>query len=48
MRDFSISIRNAITKYGIVNDPVYGEMYAFEVDGFGSGELSFNLATARD
>jgi meiotically up-regulated gene 157 (Mug157) protein len=39
MHNFSVSIRNAITKYGIVNDPVYGQVYAFEVDGFGSGML---------
>ena len=37
MHNFSQSIRAAITTYGIVNDPVYGNVYAFEVDGFGSG-----------
>lgn len=40
MHNFSANIRNAITKYGIVNDPVYGQVYAFEVDGFGSGTCS--------
>jgi meiotically up-regulated gene 157 (Mug157) protein len=39
MRKFAGQIRDAINKYGIVNDPVYGEVYAFEVDGFGSGKL---------
>ncbi|CZR60923.1 related to Meiotically up-regulated gene 157 protein [Phialocephala subalpina] len=36
MHNFAGSIRDAITKYGIVNDPTYGQVYAFEVDGFGS------------
>jgi len=36
MHNFAQSIRAAITQYGIVNDPVYGQVYAFEVDGFGS------------
>lgn len=35
---FAQSIRAAITAHGTVNDPVYGQVYAFEVDGFGSGE----------
>ena len=38
MHDFSQSIRAAITTHGIVQDPVYGKVYAFEVDGFGSGK----------
>lgn len=29
----------AIQKYGIVNHPKYGKIYAFEVDGFGSAYL---------
>jgi hypothetical protein len=37
MHNFSQSIRRAITQHGIVNDPTYGQVYAFEVDGFGSG-----------
>ena len=37
MHNFSQNIRSAITQYGIVNDPTYGQVYAFEVDGFGSG-----------
>jgi meiotically up-regulated gene 157 (Mug157) protein len=36
MHNFATSIKNAINKYGIVDDPVYGQVYAYEVDGFGS------------
>ncbi|KAH6719287.1 hypothetical protein DL95DRAFT_432171 [Leptodontidium sp. 2 PMI_412] len=36
MYNFAGRIRDAITKYGIVNDPTYGQVYAFEVDGYGS------------
>ncbi|KAI9641003.1 hypothetical protein NHQ30_010430 [Ciborinia camelliae] len=36
MHNFASSIRAAITKYGIVNDPTYGKVYAYEIDGFGS------------
>ncbi|KAF7928439.1 uncharacterized protein EAE98_005495 [Botrytis deweyae] len=36
MHTFASSIRASITKHGIVNDPVYGKVYAYEVDGFGS------------
>lgn len=43
MHNFAQSIRSAITQYGIVNDPIYGQVYAFEVDGFGSGMLPFLL-----
>lgn len=39
MHSFSQSIRDAICTHGIVNDPVYGDVYAFEVDGFGSGTI---------
>lgn len=35
MHDFAQSIKSAIKQYGIVNDDTYGEMYAYEVDGFG-------------
>lgn len=38
MHNFSGRIKDAITQYGIVNDPKYGQVYAFEVDGFGSGK----------
>lgn len=40
MHNSSGKIRDAITQYGIVNDPKYGQVYAFEVDGFGSGKKS--------
>lgn len=36
MHNFAGRIREAITKYGIVNNPTYGQIYAFEVDGYGS------------
>lgn len=36
MHNFATSIKSAITQYGIVDDPVYGQVYAYEVDGFGS------------
>jgi uncharacterized protein len=39
MHNFAQSISAAITQYGIVNDPTYGQVYAYEVDGFGSGML---------
>jgi meiotically up-regulated gene 157 (Mug157) protein len=42
MHNFATSIRTAISTYGIVNDPVYGQVYAFEVDGFGSGIVPFH------
>ncbi|CAD6503241.1 BgTH12-02908 [Blumeria graminis f. sp. triticale] len=39
MSDFSRRIRDAISKHGIVNDAKYGDIYAYEVDGFGSANL---------
>lgn len=36
MQNFAQSIRAAISTYGIVTDPTYGRLYAYEVDGFGS------------
>lgn len=39
MHNFSQSIRKSINAHGIVEDPVYGKVYAFEVDGFGSGQF---------
>jgi meiotically up-regulated gene 157 (Mug157) protein len=35
MHKFAQSINSAIQKYGIVNDGTYGDIYAYEVDGFG-------------
>jgi len=39
MHNFAGSIRDAITKYGIVDNPTYGQIYAFEVDGYGSRNI---------
>ncbi len=39
MSSLSASLRAAITKYGIVNDPVYGEIYAYEIDGYSSRNI---------
>lgn len=36
MNQLSLTIRAAITKYAIVRDATYGDVYAYEVDGFGS------------
>ncbi|POS85773.1 hypothetical protein EPUL_003794 [Erysiphe pulchra] len=36
MNQLSLTIRTAITKYAIVRDATYGDVYAYEVDGFGS------------
>jgi meiotically up-regulated gene 157 (Mug157) protein len=41
MHNFAMDIRTAITTHGIVNDPTYGQVYAFEVDGFGSGKAGY-------
>ncbi len=37
--DFSIEIREAIEKHGVVNNEQYGEIYAYEADGFGKYNL---------
>lgn len=39
MSSFADSIRAAITQHGIVHDARYGDIYAYEVDGFGSRNL---------
>ncbi|GAP92474.1 putative glycoside hydrolase family 125 protein [Rosellinia necatrix] len=39
MSDFSRSVRDGIDKYGKVHHAVFGEIYAFEIDGFGSSNL---------
>ena len=36
MRSMASEIRAGITKYGIVSHPLFGAMFAFEVDGYGS------------
>lgn len=45
MHNFAGSIRKAITKYGITNHPTYGDIYAFEVDGYGSCTLFYIFPT---
>ncbi|PSN61429.1 COG4-domain-containing protein [Corynespora cassiicola Philippines] len=39
MRNMSTGIRNGIEKYGVVRDPKYGDIYAYEVDGYGSANV---------
>ncbi|KAI0459142.1 glycoside hydrolase family 125 protein [Xylaria acuta] len=39
MSSFAQSVRDGIDKYGKVNHPVFGEIYAFEIDGYGSSNL---------
>jgi meiotically up-regulated gene 157 (Mug157) protein len=39
MTNMSNNLRDAITKHGIVNSASYGQVYAFEVDGFGSQNI---------
>jgi meiotically up-regulated gene 157 (Mug157) protein len=39
MTSMSNNLRDAITKHGIVNSASYGQVYAFEVDGFGSQNI---------
>ncbi|CAN9458155.1 unnamed protein product [Alternaria alternata] len=36
MQALSTAINRGIEKYGIVSDPTYGKIYAYEVDGYGS------------
>jgi len=36
VNDVASIIRRAVDNYGIVNHPVFGKIYAYEVDGFGS------------
>ncbi|KAK6430837.1 hypothetical protein LTR95_013004 [Oleoguttula sp. CCFEE 5521] len=39
MRDMSCEVRQAITKHGIVNVPGHGQVYAYEIDGYGSQNI---------
>lgn len=39
MRSMSSSLRDAITKHGIVNTPTHGQIYAYEVDGYFSQNI---------
>ena len=36
MRSMASEIRAGVTKYGLVSHPLFGAMFAFEVDGYGS------------
>ena len=36
MRNMASEIRAGIAKYGVVSHPLFGAMFAFEVDGYGS------------
>ena len=36
MRSMASEIRAGISKYGLVSHPLFGAMFAFEVDGYGS------------
>lgn len=36
LRTRANNLREAVQKHGIVNHPTYGEVYAFEIDGYGS------------
>lgn len=39
MSKLAISLRTAITNYGVANTAMYGKIYAYEVDGYGSQNL---------
>ncbi|KAI8631345.1 glycoside hydrolase family 125 protein [Xylariaceae sp. FL1651] len=39
MSDFSGSVRDGINRHGKVNHATFGEIYAYEIDGFGSSNL---------
>ncbi|KAI1208262.1 glycoside hydrolase family 125 protein [Annulohypoxylon truncatum] len=39
MSDFASNVRNGIETYGKVQHPVLGEIYAYEIDGFGSSNF---------
>ncbi|KAI9842855.1 MAG: hypothetical protein M1837_006876 [Sclerophora amabilis] len=39
MRKLSSQLRQAITKYGVVEDGALGNIYAYEIDGFGSRNI---------
>ncbi|CAG8949311.1 hypothetical protein HYFRA_00004936 [Hymenoscyphus fraxineus] len=39
MHNFAQRIRDGITQHGIVNHPKFGQIYAFEVDGYGSQNI---------
>ena len=35
----SVEIQRAIERYGLINDPPYGRIYAYEIDGYGHANL---------
>ncbi|TRX95634.1 hypothetical protein FHL15_003592 [Xylaria flabelliformis] len=39
MTTLANSVKNGINKYGKVNHPTFGQIYAYEIDGFGSSNL---------
>lgn len=39
MADMAASIRTAITAHGVINHATYGDIYAYEIDGYGSQNL---------
>ncbi|KAI0434211.1 glycoside hydrolase family 125 protein [Xylaria sp. FL1042] len=39
MSDFARTVRNGINKHGKVKHATFGEIYAYEIDGFGSSNL---------
>ncbi|KAF2478230.1 COG4-domain-containing protein [Lindgomyces ingoldianus] len=39
MRTMSTGIRTGIDKYGVVRDAKYGDIFAYEVDGYGSANM---------
>ena len=39
LNNLAFEVETAIKKYAIVNHPVYGQIYAYEVDGFGNHNL---------
>lgn len=39
MSTMASSIRTAIEKHGVVTDPTYGKIYAYEIDGYGSSNI---------
>lgn len=39
MTSMADTIRTAIETYGVITDPVYGQVYAYEIDGYGSRNM---------
>lgn len=35
----SAQLQEAVQKYGIVSDPVHGDIYAYEIDGYGGRNI---------